>query len=298
MKISELKERKRELGFSNKMVSDLSGVPLSTVEKIFGGATTSPRYETLRQIENALYGEAAYVLSHRDEYPNADFNDYRVAVAESTAEADYSYSSFYGFDDDFTFNGKRQGEYTVEDCLSFPEGTRMELIDGVLYDMASPTAIHQMIVGQVFARIAAVLDSVPGDCDVFTSPLDVQFSEENIKDQFEPDMLIVCGKHKYSSKAEKILGSPDMVMEVVSPSSRGKDRVLKLNKYLENGVREYWIVDPEVMEIHVYSSEGSPGFVRYSFEDVVPLRIFDGKISVNFAAITRRLRERLGFGTK
>lgn len=297
MKISELKERKRELGFSNKMVSDLSGVPLSTVEKIFGGATTSPRYETLRQIENALYGEAAYVLSHRDEYPNADFSDYRVAVAESPAE-DYAYSSFYGFDDDFTFNGKRQGQYTVEDCLSFPEGTRMELIDGVLYDMAAPTAIHQMIVGQVFARISAVLDSVSGECDAFVAPLDVQFSEDNDKDQFEPDMLIVCDKRKYSNKAEKILGSPDMVMEVVSPSSRGKDRILKLNKYLENGVREYWVVDPEVMEIHVYSSEGSPGFTRYSFEDVVPLRIFDGKISINFAAITRRLRERLGFGSE
>lgn len=293
MKISELKERKRELGFSNKMVSDLSGVPLSTVEKIFGGATTSPRYETLRQIENALYGEAAEVLSHPADYPNADFNDYRVAVAESPAE--YAYSSFYGFDDDFKFNGKKQGQYTVEDCLSLPEGTLMELIDGVLYDMSSPTPVHQMIVTQVNIRIGAVLNEMDGECEVFVSPLDVQFSEDNIKDLFEPDMLIVCDKHKYSNKTGRILGAPDMVMEVISPSSRGKDRVLKLNKYLENGVREYWVIDPEIQEIHVYCFDNGLALSRYTFEDIVPLHIFDGKVSVNFAAITRKLRDRLGF---
>jgi hypothetical protein len=111
----------------------------------------------------------------------------------------------------------------------------------------------------------------------------------------EPDMLIVCGKHKYSSKAEKILGSPDMVMEVVSPSSRGKDRVLKLNKYLENGVREYWIVDPEFQEILVYHFENTAKLMHYSFSDVIPLNIYDGKISVDFGEILAYMKEELGF---
>lgn len=293
MKVSELKERKRELGFSNKMISDLSGVPLSTVEKVLGGATGSPRYETIRKIEEALFGEAAEVLSHPSDYTNVDFNDYRVHAAESPA--DYAASSYYLYDNELVFNGKRQGEFTVEDYRSLPDGVRMELIDGVLYDLASPTNVHQMIVTQVSMRIGAVLDEVDGDCDIYAAPLDVQFREDYDKDCFEPDLLIVCDKQKYNDSGY-VVGAPDMVMEVISPSTRSKDRVLKLNKYMDNGVREYWIVDPELKEIHVYYFEGGSIFSRYSFEDVVPLSIFGGKISVNFAAITRRLRDRLGFG--
>mgnify|MGYP002868597315 CR=1 FL=1 len=293
MKASELRERKRELGFSNKMISDLSGVPLSTVEKIFSGATESPRYETIRKIEDALFGEASEVLSHPSDYTNVNFNDYRVHVSESPA--DYAASSYYQYDDDIVINGKRQGQFTVEDCRSLPEGIRMELIDGVLYDMATPTNIHQMIVTQVSVRIAAVMDEVGGDCDLFAAPLDVQLSENYDKDCFEPDLFIICDSRKCNEKGY-IVGAPDMVMEVISPSSRSKDRVLKLNKYMDNGVREYWIVDPELREIQVYYFEGGSVFSRYTFEDVVPLHIFDEKISVNFAAITRKLRDRLGFG--
>ena len=82
MKVSELKKRKLELGFSNKMISEMSGVPLGTVEKIFSGRTESPRYESLSKIEKALYSEGAEVLSHPEKYDDVDFNEYRVFVNE------------------------------------------------------------------------------------------------------------------------------------------------------------------------------------------------------------------------
>lgn len=292
--ISELKERKKELCYSNKMISDISGVPVSTVQKIFGGSTETPRYETLLKIENALF-PTDRELRVGDPYYRSDGGLYKMYVHEP-GEA-YSYSSFYGYDRDFAFLGKKQGEYTVKDYLEIPDDVRMELIDGVLYDRGAPTTTHQVIIAEVFAQIYPVLRSHGGDCMSFLSPVDVQFEEsDSSKNMLQPDLAIVCDKRKYQNPKGRIMGAPDMVMEVISPSSRGKDRVLKLNKYLEKGVREYWIVDPDGQEIHVYFFEGGMTLSRYTFEDVIPLRIFNSKVTVNFADIAMQLRERLGFG--
>ena len=94
------------------------------------------------------------------------------------------------------------------------------------------------------------------------------------------------------------MGAPDMVIEVSSPSSRTKDRIIKLNKYWQKGVREYWIVDPECQRISVYCFGYADGYSEYTFKDRVPLRIFDGKVVVNFAIISKHLIDRLGFDPK
>ena len=295
LKIAELKERKRELGYSNKMISDISGVPLSTVQKIFGGSTETPRYETLLKIEHALF-PADRELRQYDPYYLPGGGLYKMYVKDP--EEAYSYESFYGYDKGYTVFGKKQGEYTVDDYYTLPDDVRVELIDGVFYDMASPSPVHQMIITQTAKQIGSSLDKSGGECEVFVSPLDVQFATDNVRDLLQPDLLIVCEQKKYLNETGKILGAPDMVMEVLSPSTRGKDRVRKLKKYMVEGVKEYWIVDPEAAEIQVYCFGKTSTFNLYTFEDRIPINIFDGEISVNFAAINRRLRDRLGFDPK
>ena len=292
MTISELKARKRELGFSNRMISEMSGVPLSTVEKVFSGMTEAPRYETLSKIEKALYSKGAEVLSHPTDYSNVDFNDYRVEVNEPV-EA-YSYGSFYNYDEKFAFKEKIQGQYTVEDYDSLPDGVRMELIDGVLYDLSIPTSVHQIIVGGIHAQLFSVLMSSGGKCTLFASPIAVQLDSNDARNTFEPDLVIVCDKNKLLNDKMRIIGAPDFVVEVLSPSTRGRDLVLKFNKYWENGVREYWVVDPEQPEVRVFVFEKGTPPTTYTFEDKAPLSIFGGKLSVDFAVIHEILRDRLG----
>ena len=293
--IKELKERKKELCYSNKMISDISGVPVSTLQKIFGGSTETPRYETLLKLERALF-PTDRELRVGDPYYMPDGGLYKPYVAESL-EA-YDYGAYSGYDKKYKAHGKKQGEYTIEDLKRLPDGVRMELIDGVLYDMASPTAVHQAIVFQVSMQIAPVLQSAEGDCEIFTAPLDVQFDLEDDETLVQPDLLIACEKDKYINETGRILGAPDMVMEVLSPSTSNKDRIVKLNKYWQKGVKEYWVVYPERQIINVYCFGDINGFSEYTFEDRVPLRIFDGHISVSFAPIKRHLRERLGFDPK
>lgn len=292
MKVSELKERKLELGFSNKMISEMSGVPLGTVEKIFSGRTEAPRYESLSKIEKALYSEGAEILSHPEKYDDVDFRDYRVFVNEPN-EA-YAYDAFYNYDKDFIFNGKRQGQFTVDDYEALPEGIRMELIDGVLYDMSSPTTFHQTIVIRVAMSIIPFLDQSKGDCFAFVSPFALRFDKNDKKSSFEPDFAIICDKSKYVNNEGKVFGAPDFVMEVLSPSTRAKDQVLKFNKYWENGVREYWIVDPEKLEIRVFIFEKGTPPTTYSFKDKIPIHIFNGKLSVDFAPIYKIIND-IGF---
>ena len=293
--LKELKARKKELCYSNKMISDISGVPVSTLQKIFGGSTETPRYETLLKLERALF-PTDREMRVGDPYYRPDGGLYKPYVSESL-EA-YDYSAFSGCDKRFKSHGKKQGEYTIEDLQYLPEGVRMELIDGVLYDMASPSAFHQAIIMQVYMQIAPVLQASEGDCEIFAAPLDVRFEPDDDRDLVQPDLLIACEKQKYINETGRILGAPDMVMEVLSPSTGNKDRIIKLNKYWQKGVREYWVVDPDRQMIHVYFFGDINGFSEYTFEDRVPLRIFGGSLSVSFAPIKRYLKDRLDFDPK
>lgn len=147
---------------------------------------------------------------------------------------------------------ERNGSYTVDDYRTLPDEQRGELIDGYFYDMASSTFGHQSIGGEIHRQIANFIVENGGNCRPFIAPVDVQLDCDE-KTMVQPDVGIVCD----SSKIQRfgVYGAPDFLVEVISPSTKKKDYTLKLSKYIEAGVREYWIVDYMQEKVLVYFFE-------------------------------------------
>lgn len=248
MNIQEMKERKQELGYSNAKIAELSGVPLSTVQKIFSGETTTPRYATLQALEQ--------IFMKRDEY-----------AASTIHETAAPYLT------------KRQGEYTIADCDKLPDDIRTELIDGVIYYMAAPYAAHQLIAGYVYAKFFQHVLGKSGDCLPMISPLDVELDKDD-KTRVQPDVLIVCDRSKVIQRC--VYGAPDFVLEVLSKSTRKKDTIIKLNKYMNAGVKEYWMIDSEKKRVMVYNFEVDELPTIYGFDAVIPVTTFAGECEIDF----------------
>ena len=150
--------------------------------------------------------------------------------------------------------------YTIEDIYNLPDGQRAELIDGVIYDMAPPSRIHQELVMEISATLRSHIRSKGGSCKVYPAPFAV-FLNADDKTYVEPDISVICDKNKLSDRGCE--GAPDLIIEIVSPSTRRKDYSVKNAQYTLAGVREYWIVDPAKERTTVYHYE----------EDVAPIMI-------------------------
>ena len=253
MTIKEMQERKRELGYSYAQIAELSGLPLGTVQKVLGGITLTPRYDTIMALESVL-GE---------EQP--------MAVIESARP----------------YNVKKQGEYTLEDYYQYPDDIRMELIDGVIYDMTSPTSAHQIISGSIHSKMLQHVLNNGGKCLPMIAPIDVQLDCDD-KTMVEPDVLIVCDRDKVIDRC--VYGAPDFIIEVLSKSTKKKDSVIKLNKYLNAGVREYWMIDPDKKKVIVYDFAHDEYPIIYGFDAKVPVGIWNGDLEIDFAEVYDHVR--------
>ena len=269
MTIEEMKDRKRELGYTNKTIAERSGLPLSTVQKIFSGATISPRETTIRALEKLLKPSESQrsALSYHDLFSAPPG---LVTVREPRSN--------YGAKDK-SETEERSGPYTLEDYLALPDDQRVELIDGVFYDMAAPNYLHQSIAGYIHKVFLDYVFEHRGPCYPFISPVDVQLNSDD-KTVVQPDVMIVCDRDKY--KNGRIFGAPDMVVEVLSPSTRRKDMQLKMYKYADAGVREYWMVDPQKKLVIQYDLENLDFPSIFGFEDQVPVLVWEGLCKVNF----------------
>lgn len=163
--------------------------------------------------------------------------------------------------------------YTEEDYYSTPEDVRVELIDGQFYNIASPSRIHQKILSFLHTEIALYIRKKGSSCEVYPAPFAVKlFNDKN--NIVEPDISVICDPRKLTDKG--CTGAPDWIIEIVSPSNPGHDYVLKLNLYMEAGVREYWIVDPMEKAVFVYNLEEKNFKVTaYTFNDRIKNNIFD-----------------------
>lgn len=132
-------------------------------------------------------------------------------------------------------------KYTYEDYLHWPDEERWEIIDGTAYNMTpAPTIKHQSISRNIEVTLVNKIRSKEIECEVFDAPTDVVFDEYNI---VQPDILVVCDKTKITEN--NIKGSPELIIEVTSPSTSLKDRREKKKLYERFGVKEYLIVYPD-----------------------------------------------------
>lgn len=249
MTIEEMNRAKKEKGYSYAQIAKMSGVPLGTVQKVLGGETSSPRYDTLMALESFFKGEMANEVSEE-------------AVAYSVS--------------------KKQGKYTVKDYYDLPEDKRVELIDGVFYDMAAPTPVHQRIGGELHRQIANFIFERKGNCIPFISPIDVRLDCDD-KTMVQPDLVILCDQDKI--KKWGIMGAPDFVVEVLSPSTKRKDCIKKLDKYMEAGVKEYWMIDPYKKKVIVYEFAKESYPTIYGMDGQIPVGIYDGQLLINMSLI-------------
>ena len=139
--------------------------------------------------------------------------------------------------------------FTYEDYCTWPDDERWELIDGVPFKMEAPSEYHQQISGNLFFALRGYLTGKT--CKAYHAPFDVRLHIDGIKDTVvQPDILVICDLDILDYKGAK--GSPDLVIEILSPSNAKKDQVLKLAKYEKHGVKEVWIIDPIKLTVSVY----------------------------------------------
>ena len=267
MNLSQLRYHKQEKGYSMAKLSELSGVPLGTLQKIFSGETKSPRSSTLEALE-------AVLLPKEEGYPEKG-----VGSTDVVREAAPAYGSG---------NRKKQGEYTLEDYYALPDERRVELLNGVIYDMAAPGTIHQFIIPLLTTAFHAHIMKKKGKCIVFPSPVDVQIDCDD-RTMLQPDVLVLCDRSKLIRRC--IMGAPDLVIEIVSPSSLKMDGKLKLGKYAQAGVREYWMIDPDTEKTVVYWTDETEIPAIYGPEDEIPVGIFQGEMKVSMKEIFGQIRE-------
>ena len=170
---------------------------------------------------------------------------------------------------------------TFADCLTWEENDRVEIIDGEVFMMAPPSSVHQEIAAELTRQFGNYLEGK--QCKVYPAPFGVRLFEqdgetpEDVDTVVEPDLSVVCDRSKIDKHGCK--GAPDLIIEILSPSSLRHDRFVKLGLYQRAGVREYWIVDPISQTVQVFLLN-DVGFLCphevYGKEDTAKVNVLDG----------------------
>jgi Uma2 family endonuclease len=166
-------------------------------------------------------------------------------------------------------------KYTYADYCQWDDDERWELIRGVPYAMSpAPNQYHQEISRELFGQLYNFLKGKP--CKVFHAPFDVRLNAADEDDTVvQPDILVVCDHSKLDGKCCN--GAPDLVIEILSPSTADRDRLDKFSAYLNARVREYWIVDPITKTVQICVLHGGfYGVTIHREHEVVPLSVLSG----------------------
>ncbi|WP_417910224.1 Uma2 family endonuclease [Candidatus Electronema sp. PJ] len=155
-----------------------------------------------------------------------------------------------------------QRQSALERFLALPEGTACQLIAGKLVMSPAPIPLHQAVILELSIQMALFVKKEKAG-RLFTSPIDVRLNERNI---FQPDILFIS-KEKAALIGERMIeGPPDLVAEVLSPSSAYHDLRTKFRAYAQAGVQEYWIVDPERKSVEVFVNNSNKFQLRQEAE--------------------------------
>ncbi len=138
---------------------------------------------------------------------------------------------------------------TYDDYVHFPDdGNRHEIIDGEHYMSPPPTTAHQAASRHIQFQLYAQIEE-RGLGRVYNAPTDLQLSDVDV---VQPDLMVVLAEHRHYVSPSRIIGAPDLVVEILSPATAERDRSLKLKLYSGRGVPEYWLVDPDAHAVLRY----------------------------------------------
>lgn len=174
-----------------------------------------------------------------------------------------------------------KNRYTFADVLAWDEKERIEIVNGKAVMMAPPSSVHQEISGALFAQLYNFLDGKK--CRVYAAPFAVRLFEQDgdtpddVDTMVEPDLSVICDRSKIDKQGCK--GAPDLVIEILSPSTRRHDRLVKLELYQRAGVREYWIVNPEDRTVQVMLQDDTGALhihEDYGLEDTAEVNVLEG----------------------
>ena len=155
---------------------------------------------------------------------------------------------------DYQYGGKKVS-YEEFMVISEKSTLRMELINGEIYLLGSPNIGHQEILGRLHLVFNEYFKGKK--CRVFLAPFDVHFKKKDIKepDVMQPDVLVACDLENNVTAKGRYMGTPTLVIEILSDSTRSKDMIDKLNTYMLAGVKEYWVIDTKQESIMIYDFE-------------------------------------------
>jgi len=179
---------------------------------------------------------------------------------------------------------KTKGEFTYREYKTWPDDERWELINGTAYNMTpAPNRRHQEIAGALFNKFYNFLKGKK--CKVYMAPFDVRIplfneDEDAITNIVQPDLLIICDKNKLDSKGA--IGAPDLVVEILSPSTAAKDLREKMALYEQAGVLEYWLIDPHdnIVMIHKLVQNAYGRAEIFAESENIQVALFNNELTI------------------
>jgi len=165
--------------------------------------------------------------------------------------------------------------YTYSDYCTWDDSERWELIEGVPYSMSpAPSPAHQAISVELSGQLRDFLKGK--SCKVFRAPFDVRLNAAAEDDTVvQPDLAVICDRSKIDDKGCQ--GAPDLIIEILSPSTARHDRMVKFQQYQQAGVLEYWIVDPDTQTVQVCILQDGLYFTHmYADTDTAPVSVLPG----------------------
>ncbi|MDO5607469.1 MAG: Uma2 family endonuclease [Capnocytophaga sp.] len=158
--------------------------------------------------------------------------------------------------------------YTYADYLLWKFQERVELIKGKIFRLPTPLTKHQEVSFNMGLVLGVYFENKP--CRVFSAPFDVRLTTKDKKNNevttvIQPDLCVICDTGKLDKKG--CVGAPDLVVEVLSPGNSKKELKIKYGLYEENGVKEYWIIDPSREDLQVFSLENGKFSFKGTFFD-------------------------------
>lgn len=301
--VEEIRAKKKELKLTTADIANSTELPVSTVSKIMTGETKNPSYITIEKIDDFIRKEEfrarvdAYLKvlkKYMEEHPDEIVDQYKFfydyveehPLHEERPVKNRDVSLLWPWKDlpfvsDLALADKRG--MTIDDLRNMEESRYIELIDGCIIHNESPRIEHHNIVRSIGKQIDKYIDANNGSCIMYDTGVGVIF-KDNEYNYFIPDIVVVCNKDIIDS--EGILGGPDWVIEITSPSTRAIDYKTKMHKYMYAGVREYWIVDLEKEKVAVHFN-GEPMMVYiYGIDEEIPVRIYDEKLKIRIEVLS------------